>query len=99
MSGIIFRVETCELCDRETADAHDRKVTAAYADIKQMVGETYFQLTLLSIDASTTGTSGGAFYLEKERNCYKKPAVSRRLFSQPVISTWSVICESLFVLS
>lgn len=41
-SGIIFRVETCELCDRETADAHDRKVTAAYADIKQMVGETYF---------------------------------------------------------
>lgn len=40
--GIIFRVESCELCDRETADAHNREITVDYADVKQMVGETYF---------------------------------------------------------
>ncbi|MDT2756708.1 hypothetical protein P7G51_04895 [Enterococcus asini] len=40
--GIIFHIEHCELCDQETANAHNREVTANYADVKQMVGETYF---------------------------------------------------------
>lgn len=40
--GIVFQIDFCDICDRDTAKASDGQVTADYADIKGMMGETCF---------------------------------------------------------
>lgn len=40
--GIVFAVEYCDLCDRETAAANNQKVLATDWDVKQAIGERCF---------------------------------------------------------
>lgn len=40
--GIVFQIDFCDLCDRDTAKANDGQVTAQLADIKGPLGESCF---------------------------------------------------------
>lgn len=41
-SGIVFKIEYCDICDREKAAANNLQVLASDFDIKQAIGEHCF---------------------------------------------------------
>ncbi len=39
---IVFQIDYCDICDRQTAAAAENEVLANYSDVKGMLGETCF---------------------------------------------------------